>query len=289
MRGQPSTADADPGSKVGGPSSPPPPERLASSVGWAAGIWAAFIGAVLIGGQLSKALGDPFVFKIVASGVAPAVVGVLVTLIIQVKRGGGWRDLGLRRASGRSLVVGLISGLPLLLAYALIFGVFDVDSTPVPHVGLVIVKFVVAQGIAEEVVFRGFVFGRLRRGRSFLRAATLSAVVFAVVHLSNFLNGFSVQVIIGVVTSTLFAFVLAYPAALLFERAGQTIWPFAITHVWIDSVNWFEGVSAPGPGLYLYLIAVLLTAGWTIALALRFLPTRPGDGAQARPVSSSVA
>lgn len=247
---------------------------FSSTVGWTLIIWAAFIGSGLIGGWISKALGDPPVLKILAKGVAPAIIGIVATLIVQAKLDGGWRSVGLRSAEWRSLLVGLIAGLPLLIGYGIIFGVSGVDATTVPYVGLVIAKFVIAQGMSEEVIFRGFVFARLRAGRSFLHAATLSAVVFALVHLSNFLHGFSAEVVIGVIISTLFAFVLAYPAALLFERSGNTIWPFAITHILIDSVNWFEKVSVPGPGLYVYLIAVLLTSGWTVVLALRFATTQ---------------
>jgi len=87
-------------------------------------------------------------------------------------------------------------------------------------------------------------------------------------------NGFSVEVLIAVVTSTLFAFVLTYPAALLFERSGNSIWPFAVTHVLIDSVNWFTAVGVPGTSLYVYLIGVLATAGWTVVLSLRLSPQR---------------
>jgi membrane protease YdiL (CAAX protease family) len=246
-----------------------------STVGWTLVIWAAFIGSALIGAWVSKALGAPPVLAILAKGVAPAIIGIAATLAVQAKAGGVARSVGLRPADRRSLLAGLLAGLPLLVGYGVIFTGLDVEATTVPYVGLVIAKFAIAQGIAEEVVFRGFVFARLRAGRSFLRAATLSAVVFSLVHLSNFLNGFSADVIISVMASTLFAFVLAYPAALLFERAGNTIWPFAITHFLIDSVNWFAEISVRGPALYVYLVAVLLTAGWTTVLALRLAPRPP--------------
>jgi membrane protease YdiL (CAAX protease family) len=249
---------------------------FSSTVGWAAVIWAAFISSGLIGAWISRAVGEPAVIKILAQGVMPAVVGIVATLAVQAKAGGIGRSVGLRPTNGRSLLVGLVAALPLLLGYGVLFGVLGVETTTVPYVGLVIAKFVIAQGVAEELIFRGFVFARLRVGRSFLHAATLSAVVFSLVHLSNFVNGFSASVIISVSTSIVFAFVLAYPAALLFERAGNAIWPFAITHVLIDSVNWFPNVSARGPALYVYLVAVLLTAAWTLVLALR-LPPRPSS------------
>ena len=245
------------------------------TLGWSSIIWGAFLGASLAGRAFADAAGASPALAIVVKGIVPGVVGVLAAVVVQARLNGAdgvASSLGLRRASPRGLFVGLVAGLPLAIAYLLIFGYFGVDPEPVPDVGLVVLKFFVAQGIAEEVMFRGFVFGRLRRGRSFLRAATLSAVVFALVHLSNFIAGFTVEVLVSVVISTVFAFVLTYPAALLYERAGQSIWPFALTHVLIDSVNWFVHVSTPGPGLSIYLLAVLATAGWTVVLALRMRP-----------------
>ena len=38
---------------------------------------------------------------------------------------------------------------------------------------------VLVNGVTEEVIHRGFVFGHLRRGRSFAAAATISAMLFA--------------------------------------------------------------------------------------------------------------
>jgi membrane protease YdiL (CAAX protease family) len=40
--------------------------------------------------------------------------------------------------------------------------------------------------VAEEVLFRGYLFGHLRRGRSFWRAAVLSMLPFVCVHLLLF-------------------------------------------------------------------------------------------------------
>jgi membrane protease YdiL (CAAX protease family) len=46
-----------------------------------------------------------------------------------------------------------------------------------------LIGVVLVNGITEEVIHRGFVFGRLRRGRSFAAAATISAALFAAQHL----------------------------------------------------------------------------------------------------------
>ena len=245
-----------------------------SIAGWTSLIWAVFVGCILAGRWFCNAIGGSLVIKIASAGILPAIVAIFVTIVIENNLGGSWQSLGLRPAGYRNLLLGIVAGTPILIAYYVIFGILGVNHSTVPLVGLVVLKFFIAQGVAEEVIFRGFVFRRLRAGRTFLRSATLSAMVFALVHLSNFLNGLTMHVAIGVIISVLFAFVLAYPAALLFERSGRTIWPFAITHVMIDSVNWFEHVSLPGLGLYVYLGAVMLTVGWTIVLSVRFATER---------------
>ncbi len=250
---------------------PRPPHGFWSTAGWTSIIWAVLVSSTLAGRWFSTWVGEAQPIKIVATGIFPAITVIVATGTIERRLGGSWKSLGIKPVGYRSLLLGAIAGSPLLIAYYVLFAILDIDHSTVPLVGLVVFKFFLAQGVAEELVFRGFVFRRLRRGRSFLEAATLSAMVFALVHLTNFLNGLSIQVLIGVATSLVFAFVLAYPAALFFEKSGGAIWPFAITHVLIDSVNWFEHVSVPGGGLAVYLGAVVATAGWATFLAMRLL------------------
>ena len=81
-------------------------------------------------------------------------------------------------------------------------------------------------GIAEEVLFRGYLFGHLRRGRSFWRAATISMVPFVVVHLLMFLTmPWPIAV-----ASLLLAVVISFPMAHLFELGNMTIWAPAFLH-----------------------------------------------------------
>jgi membrane protease YdiL (CAAX protease family) len=85
---------------------------------------------------------------------------------------------------------------------------------------------VLVNGIAEEVIHRGFVFGHLRREYSFAMAATLSALLFAAQHL--YLS-FSVGWTAGL-ASVLLAALLTFPLAYLFERGGNSIGGPAILH-----------------------------------------------------------
>jgi membrane protease YdiL (CAAX protease family) len=85
---------------------------------------------------------------------------------------------------------------------------------------------VLVNGITEEVIHRGFVFGRLRRGRSFIQAATLSALLFGAQHLYLIATiGWTAGL-----ASVLLALLLAFPLAYCFERGGCSIAAPAILH-----------------------------------------------------------
>lgn len=81
-------------------------------------------------------------------------------------------------------------------------------------------------GIAEEVLFRGYLFGHLRLGRTFSRAAVASMIPFAVVHLYLF----TTMAWPIALAAVLLAVVLSFPLAYLFELGGGSIWPPAIVH-----------------------------------------------------------
>ena len=86
-------------------------------------------------------------------------------------------------------------------------------------------------GIAEEVLFRGYLFGRIRRGRTFWRAAAVSMPPFVSVHLVLFL---SMPWPIAL-ASVLLAVVISFPLARLYELGGNTIWAPALLHFVIQA------------------------------------------------------
>jgi membrane protease YdiL (CAAX protease family) len=92
----------------------------------------------------------------------------------------------------------------------------------------VLVGAIALNGVAEETLFRGFVFGHLRQGGlSFRRAGLISMLIFGAVHLYLFTsNPFIVALL-----ATLLALAAAFPFAFLFERAGMVIWAGVIVHV----------------------------------------------------------
>jgi len=91
---------------------------------------------------------------------------------------------------------------------------------------VLLIGVVLVNGITEEVIHRGFVFGHLRASRSFAGAASVSALVFAAQHLYLIVTmGWAVGL-----SSVLLAAFLAYPMAFVFERGGRSIAGPAILH-----------------------------------------------------------
>ena len=101
-------------------------------------------------------------------------------------------------------------------------------------------------GVAEETLFRGYLFGRVRLGRTFWRAAVLSMLPFVAVHLFLFLT-MSWPLALA---SVLLAVVISFPLAHLFELGGRTIWAPAILHFVIQGAVKVVIVSDGGDTLF---------------------------------------
>jgi membrane protease YdiL (CAAX protease family) len=136
------------------------------------------------------------------------------------------RALGLTMPCRHGLFGSLALGAALLFFYPLVSLATGMQITLQPQ-WLSFVPGIFAQaGIAEETVFRGFLFRHLRIGRTFWRAAILSAIPFCAVHLLLFMTlDFPVAL-----ASFLLSLSLSFPLAWLFERSGNSIWPAAILH-----------------------------------------------------------
>lgn len=90
-------------------------------------------------------------------------------------------------------------------------------------------------GVAEETLFRGFVFNFYRERYSFWKAATYSMFLFGAMHLLLVL-WLPIPIAIAAI---LLAIIAAYPTAYLFEQGNRTIWPSAIMHSAALATNLF--------------------------------------------------
>jgi membrane protease YdiL (CAAX protease family) len=201
-----------------------------------------------------------------SAGVVIALTVALEMRISKVSFTEALQSGGLKRGTSLQIKTALIGLAPLALAYLMLFAALEISADTVPDLPWVMLKFFIAQGLAEEIVFRGFVFRHLRGGRSFLHASTLSAVLFSLIHVANFSHGFSQQMLVAVSLSIVFGFVLTYPLSLLFELGAGSIAGGALLHVGVDSINWFQQAAASGVGLSVYLLGVAGSAAVILIL-----------------------
>jgi membrane protease YdiL (CAAX protease family) len=140
--------------------------------------------------------------------------------------------LGLGKPGSKAIIASIGITLLLFLCYPLITLITGFNFIiPANWIWLAIGVFVL-HGIAEEVLYRGFLFRRLREGRSFWKAALLAVIFFTVAHLPIIIN----QGLIVGGMAVLLAVVSSFPFSYLYEKGNNTIWAPAIVHAAIDTI-----------------------------------------------------
>lgn len=142
------------------------------------------------------------------------------------------RQLGFGKPAFLSAVLSVGLSLILFACYPLITYMTGYTFTIPSGFAWTAVGLFALHGIAEETLYRGFLFHRLREGRSFLRAGWLSVLFFSLSHIPIIV---SQGVLVGG-TAVLLAIASSFPLALLFEKGNNTIWAPAILHFSIDTV-----------------------------------------------------
>jgi membrane protease YdiL (CAAX protease family) len=197
----------------------------------APGAWAPLLAGLAIVFVLFQGLAHVFGSDRGQAGllVAAAVIAALVAVervLFGQSATSALRSLGV----GRPATLGLSAALAIsavLLAVILIYA-WTRGAAIVPYPGWSwLVPGLFAQGgVAEEALFRGYLFARLRRDRSFWKAAGLAAVPFVLVHLYLFATlPWPVAL-----ASLLLATIISFPLSRLFELSGNTIWGPALLH-----------------------------------------------------------
>jgi len=141
----------------------------------------------------------------------------------------GLRAIGYGRPNPRAILVAVIIGLIMLVFFPIFSLVMGAQITLKANWLWILAGAIALNGIGEETLFRGYVFGGLRKeaGLSFRRAGFISMAIFAAVHLLLFVgNPFFVGFL-----GTLIAVSAAFPMAYLFERGNNTIWAPVVLHV----------------------------------------------------------
>lgn len=176
----------------------------------------------------------------------PLVAAVMLTLALLLEKLfwgrqplAALRMLGFGRTNGQAVAVAAILSALMLLFFPIFAWVTGATVGLRPDWWWIAIGAVAVNGIAEETLFRGFVFGHLRRegqGKSFRQAALLSLPIFVAVHLLVFVQN---PFVLGVL-ATLIALVAAFPLAYLFEQAGFSLWPTVILHTVVHVIRLVE-------------------------------------------------
>jgi len=168
--------------------------------------------------------------------------------------------LGVKAFNSRQVLVGVLAAFPVLAVHWI-----SLEFYSQPGVGLrsnwapYLAYLIVGAGFFEELTFRGMFFQCFRKNHSFMTAATLSGIFWSLMHLYM-----SPQV--GAIwISMVLAFVLAFPAAYLFEKGDMVVWGWMIVHLSIDSTQLF--VNSNGSsfsdqwilGLVALIVSVIIT------------------------------
>ena len=162
-------------------------------------------------------------------------------------------DTGLTRFSPTGIRVAALYLLPLLAFYPLFSLITNTPLSVQPNWPWLFLNVVLVNGLAEEIMMRGFVFRHLREGRPFWRAAVLSTMYFAAYHVVLI---FTAGPLIGII-----AVIIAIPAGLLtsyvYEKGDNTIWGNALFHATYNApallLVFPADVQAAASALYLLL------------------------------------
>ncbi len=142
-------------------------------------------------------------------------------------------NLGFKKTSFKSIAPGIILSVALLLTYPLLSFLLNVKIYLAENWLLNLFGLFLTASLAEEMLFRGYLFGSLRREMNFRKAAFISAVWFTLAHLVMF----SYMAWEVAFMSTLLAITTSIPLAFLYEKGNYTLWSPAIVHTVIRTIG----------------------------------------------------
>lgn len=178
--------------------------------------------------------------------------------------------LGFAPTNMRTVVACLAASLPMWLFLPVASAVTGSPLPVAPDWPLVVLGVVLVNGLAEEVIHRAFFFGRLREHTSFLRAASLSALLFGAQHLYLL----ATLGLAGGLASVVLALLLAYPLAHAFEAGGGSIVGPTILHTSSNAAFLVFGDPANSALLLVHMLVVLVSIS-TVFLVRRPATTGP--------------
>jgi membrane protease YdiL (CAAX protease family) len=180
--------------------------------------------------------------------------------------------IGLGRPPWRAVVAASIVGAGVVATFFGGAAILGIDLELRSNWPAVVVAAFLFHGVAEELVWRGYVYGHLRRGANFRGAVLRSIPLIALTHVPIIVsNGIGVGTL-AVITAA----VTCLPFTYLYERGGRTIWPPAILHGSIGMWQLFER-DFPVEFSVLIMCGSILTPLSAFAFRGRFFRTSTTD------------
>jgi membrane protease YdiL (CAAX protease family) len=210
----------------------------------------------------------------------PAILAAVVTASLGVSRGlyrlpmrEGVRALGLGRPDPRSLTVSAVVSALVLLVWPTTVLLSGASIPLRPDWPVALIGILTLHGLAEELIWRGYVFRRLAQGRSFWPAVFLSMPLIAVTHIPIVVAS-GPAIGIG---AMLVAAVTSIALSRLYAMGGGTLWAPALLHTAIDS---FKHVVLPAAALTIYPYLIIGFSLIVPLLVLAVPPTRRASGSK---------
>ncbi|MET0966172.1 MAG: CPBP family intramembrane glutamic endopeptidase [Nakamurella sp.] len=181
-----------------------------------------------------------------------ATAAALERFVLHAPLAGIIRRVGLGGTNIRSLVVaGGVSAL-ILLVYPLSASISGAPMQLRSDWVWLLVGIYAFHGLAEEIIWRGYAFRRLRDGRSFRRAVLLTMPLIAATHIPIVLT-LGPAVGLG---AMLVAAVTTIPLSYLYEVGGNSVWAPGLLHTAIDAFKLFVIPAAAAAVFPFLMIAV---------------------------------
>lgn len=218
------------------------------------GVYALFHGVAVATGSTLGEWGIPIALVVVAATAGAAATLPLAYEGRPVER---VRALGLAPTADTPRALALTAGVAaLMLAFYPTFAVVTGADLALRARWWAHVPGLFAQaGVAEETLFRGYLFGQLRASRSYRAASLASVPPFALAHVALF---FTMEPAIAIAALVL-AVSTSFPLARLHDLGGRSIWAPALLHFVIQAAP--KLIVAPG-------LEVELGVGWMAVAAV---------------------
>lgn len=170
------------------------------------------------------------------------------------------RHLGLGRPAWKSVLVALLPSAVLLAVLLAYLALTPNRWTLLPAWPLLLFGMFFQGGVAEEALFRGYLYRHLREGRTFRQATRLARIPFVLLHLPLFL----IVPWAVALASVVVAAILTAPLAHLFELGGRTLWAPALLHFVVQAAIKIVVVEEATPTLPMLWLATAAVAPYLV-------------------------